>query len=396
LPKIKRVFILKKVKPLIFLFTVIITTITCSCSKENIYTLTTGSFITAESANQGISLTDNELKNFEKEYSAFNTKALTQSYFERKVIYWLDSGEELRLLKELLFAQFKHPSLAYTFFIANTNIQQEIQLKPLVSARMGIDPAFADFMSYSLTDSDAQVFISAAGITDTIQHNAINTLVTDLKGYGIWNKMKAIYPMVGGTASSHKWNLKDPRDLDSAFRLSFNGGWVHSETGAKPNGTDASANTFFTPSINFSSNTNLSFSTYLRTNDISHEMVDMGSVFNIILEPYYVNAGTYFMAGSGTYTHYDDAIPTGFYLASRINNIEEKTYKNGVLKATGTFSSQVLDGAPIYLGAFGTHGYYSARECAFSHIGDGLTDTEADNLNTAVQTFETALERQIN
>ena len=56
-------------------------------------------------------------------------------------------------------------------------------------------------------DADAQAFITAAVITDNTQITAINTLVTDLKAYNIWSKMKALYPFVGGTASTHKWNL---------------------------------------------------------------------------------------------------------------------------------------------------------------------------------------------
>ena len=68
-------------------------------------------------------------------------------------------------------------------------------------------------------DADAQAFITAAGITDSTQQSAIDTLVKQLKGYGIWSKMKAVYPFVGGTATTHKYNLKDPRDLNAAFRL---------------------------------------------------------------------------------------------------------------------------------------------------------------------------------
>ena len=59
-------------------------------------------------------------------------------------------------------------------------------------------------------DADAQAFITAASITDPTQQSAINTLVVNLKSYGIWNQMFAIYPFVGGTAASHKWNLKNP------------------------------------------------------------------------------------------------------------------------------------------------------------------------------------------
>ena len=38
---------------------------------------------------------------------------------------------------------------------------------------------------------------------------------------------------------------------------------------------------------------------------------------------------------------------------------------------------------------------YSAKECAFASIGDGLTDTEAANFYTAVQTFQTTLSRNV-
>ena len=109
-------------------------------------------------------------------------------------------------------------------------------------------------MYYSLISSmskglsDAQKFILAAGITDATQKSAINTLVDDLKTYGIWSKTKAIYPMVGGTATTHKYNLKDPRDLDAAFRLSFSGGWTHSSNGALPNGITAYSDTFLNAS----------------------------------------------------------------------------------------------------------------------------------------------------
>jgi len=69
-------------------------------------------------------------------------------------------------------------------------------------------------------DPDALAFLTAAGITDATITAAIDTLVLDLKGYGIWTKMKAIYPFVGGTATTHKYNLKDP--VDAMQRLEFN------------------------------------------------------------------------------------------------------------------------------------------------------------------------------
>jgi hypothetical protein len=98
-------------------------------------------------------------------------------------------------------------------------------------------------------DPDAQAFLTAAAITDPTITSAIDTLVVQLKADGIWTKMKALYPFVGGTASTHKYNLKDPQDLDASFRLVFNGGWTHSANGALPNGTNGFADTKLIPSV---------------------------------------------------------------------------------------------------------------------------------------------------
>ena len=133
-----------------------------------------------------------------------------------------------------------------------------------------------DIVGTAAVDADAQAFITAAAITDPTQQAAINTLVVDLKGYSIWTKMSALYPFVGGTASTHKFNLKDPRDLDAAFRLVFNGGFTHSSNGITGNGTNGFADTKFNP-ISQSSNLNsFSLSVYSRTN-LAGNMFDIGN-----------------------------------------------------------------------------------------------------------------------
>ena len=77
-------------------------------------------------------------------------------------------------------------------------------------------------------DSDANAFLTATGITNPTIASAICTLVTSMKADGTWAKCSAIYPFVGGTATTHKFNLKNPADTNAAFRLSFSGGWIHS------------------------------------------------------------------------------------------------------------------------------------------------------------------------
>ena len=255
------------------------------------------------------------------------------------------------------------------------------------------------------TDADAQAFITAAGITDATQQSAINTLVVDLKGYGIWTKMKAIYPFVGGTSSTHKWNLKDPRDLDAAFRLVFSGGWTHSLTGALPNGTNAYANTYFNSSLLTSSSTHLSF--YSRTNSAATStMFEMG-VANFGLNKRFTlsirSSDLYGMqsGGSASAVSTSNTNSLGFYTGTRTSTTAIKIYKNGISQASNNISDTItLDTNSVWIGAIQNVGnlstaFYSNRQCAFSSIGDGLTDTEAANLYTAVQAYQTTLNRQV-
>jgi hypothetical protein len=258
-------------------------------------------------------------------------------------------------------------------------------------------------------DSDAQAFITAAAITNSTQQTAINKLVTDLKSYNIWTKMKAIYPFVGGTASTHKWNLKDPRDLDAAFRLVFNGGWTHSSTGALPNGTNGYANTYFSPSSN-QSLTSAHFSLYSRTSSKSLSLYGGQGCYNSASNCSYMiirrNLDNYHGGGMWAESSGGDAFAIasspdgrGNYMISRTANNALTFYKNGtsIVSNTLTQSATALPTNYYYLGANnGTvTGDCDNKELAFASLGDGLNTTEAVNFYTAVQSFNTTLNRQV-
>jgi hypothetical protein len=252
-------------------------------------------------------------------------------------------------------------------------------------------------------DPDAQAFITAASITDPTQQSAINQLVVDLKGYSIWSKMKAIYPFVGGTASTHKWNLKDPRDLDASFRLQFINGWTHSNTGAKGNGSDAYANTFFAPNPQLNVyNTSCSYYSRINVNEGNKPALGAGTGYTPLTAFAIYSTGSYY--GSPDYgasqVGFSDINSLGFYSGTRTAINNAKIYKNGVLRATNTTNptSLNLTTTKLVLNAFSASGFiesFSAKECAFASIGDGLTDTEAANFYTAVQAFQVALSRNI-
>jgi hypothetical protein len=251
-----------------------------------------------------------------------------------------------------------------------------------------------------VSDADAQAFLTAAGITSYTQANAVNTLVVDLKAAGIWTKMKALYPFVGGTATAHKFNLKDPRDLDAAFRLAFVGGWTHTSTGAKPNGTNGYANTYLVPSARYTSNS-ISIGFYSRTN-ISENSNDIGSMHSVLKS---IGIQTRWTDNKIYGVCYDDSVraiivnnldSTGFFTLSRTTSTSLRLYKNET--TLGSYTNTVTGSLPthqINLGSYNGLMHFSTREQALAFIGDGLSETEAANFYTAVQKFNTSLGRQI-
>jgi|688.fasta_scaffold136824_2 hypothetical protein len=272
---------------------------------------------------------------------------------------------------------------------------------------MGLPSYILPIMGKSIYDSDAQAFISAAGITNLTQKSAINTLVLALKSASIWTKFVAIYPMVGGTATTHKYNLKDPRDLDAAFRLSFLGGWTHSSTGALPNGTTGYADTFIFPNASLGANSgHLSY--YSRTNSAVTNEIPMGvtlplggTQFSLVIRRN-TNLKSFRATETTLVTGFVNSTSTdsrGLTSGSITASNSRKIYKNGSLLNTNSSTiTWERSTGKIFLGAVnesGTANYFTNKECAFAGIASGLSDAEESSLYTAVQAMQTSLSRNV-
>jgi hypothetical protein len=246
-------------------------------------------------------------------------------------------------------------------------------------------------------------WIAATGETDLTILGALNTLETDLTTYGLTAKMKALYPMVGGTAAKHKYNFMDARDLDAAYRLVFNGGWTHSSTGALPNGTNGYADT----RLNINSVTSLNsiaLGVYSRTNtssgDKMHGVQDITlGTYNLFSEKISSNNVSAFInenGFAGTFLANTDS--RGFFQASRTASNAVRISKN-TTQVTSTVASNFKANHNYFLGATNNTGSgvsrYNDREIAFYYLSDGLTSTELTNFDTAVQAFQTTLSRQV-
>lgn len=255
---------------------------------------------------------------------------------------------------------------------------------------------------FSGFDADAQAFITAAGITDNTQKTAINTLVLDMKGFGIWTKMKAIYPFVGGTASTHKWNLVNPLDTDAAFRLVFFGGMTHSSNGILFAGVNGYADTKLNMSTNYAANDNTHISFYSRTSTALSASFEMGvfngtSIIGVTLRRSDFGFGTYYAVNSGAYISFTDSNAAAFYISNRLGTTMNG-WRNSTKTATTTSTALARPSLNMYIGGQNNAGALNqatTRQVAFASIGDGLTDTDAANLYTAVQNFNTSLSRQV-
>jgi hypothetical protein len=249
-------------------------------------------------------------------------------------------------------------------------------------------------------DADAQAFLTAAGITDPTISSAINTLVVQLKADGIWSKMKAIYPMVGGTSTSTSYNLKNT----AQYQITWNGGVTFSSTGVISNDINGYGNTNLNPSNSLSLNsTHLSY--YSRTNSNGSEDVEIGisisSNSRLLIAPKFLGSSSAFRAVNdpqiGPATSPSDM--RGLFIASRINSTQSKLYRNTTTLFTDNINSGALANGNIFILVYNlgtlSPAHYSRRQCAFASIGDGLTDTEASNFYTAVQAFQTSLSRNV-
>jgi hypothetical protein len=260
---------------------------------------------------------------------------------------------------------------------------------------------FSGLANMNQFDPDAGAFINATGIGG-IEAVAINNLVNELKTAGLWGLMFAIYPMVGGTANTHKFNLVNPQDTNAAFRLSFNGGWTHSSSGAKPDGVSGTyADTFAIPNTLFTT-TNGSFSYYSFTNNAAADDVEIGATdgaaatAECLIALRFSDANQYSFFGQVGGAGGAPGNSFGYFIANRTAAVEG--WKNGTRVVNTGTTVTALTARPFYLGAQnnGTTSYRnSTRGCSFSHIGRSLPTGGPAILTNIVNNFERTLQRNV-
>jgi len=262
----------------------------------------------------------------------------------------------------------------------------------------------------TITDADAFSFVEATSLTDETQIQAINSLVLGLKANNLWNKMQAIYPFVGGTAFTHKFNLKNPNPVASTYTITWSGAVQHDSTGVEFLGGYGDTN--FAPFTALPSPLESNhLSLYNNKGTLSSGnwgLVTIGNTQNVnngmgLTISYQGGVNSYFNAyntpltsiGGGTWP----ASIKGLFVATRTSTNESGYYQRGgrTINNTNTSSPSVSPRtSTIWLG--GENGFGFGQEngaAAFASLGTGLTQTDVDNYYTVVQAYQTALGRNV-
>ena len=252
-------------------------------------------------------------------------------------------------------------------------------------------------------DPDAAAFFTAVeggGDTlTTVQKNAVNTLVVTLKADGHWTNMVALYPMVGGTSTAHKWNLTDPQDTDAAHRLEYQGTITHSSTGMSSGGVNTNwVRTNVLPGSVFSSTANAQFGVYPRTNNTDNGCEigtsDPGNnaqaLYGYFNGNYLINVGGGYKSGAVSNT---SGVVVGGTESSRA-----RVWRNGVQQVDSSTSINQNTTNPFALfgnrpGGGSTVSDPSDREIALAFVYDGALNQS--NFSTAVTAYQTALGRNV-
>lgn len=227
-------------------------------------------------------------------------------------------------------------------------------------------------------------------------------ICSNLKSIGVWDKIKALYGFVGGTAATHKWNWKDMRDLDAAFRLSWNGGVTHSNLGIKGNGGITTfAETFILPSSAITLNS-VHLSCY-----VSNELTSTGMFLGTE-----EGGGTLRLAGRYTdkiFFEQNDTNDTGvsysgkthgFWLSSRTSSNNKFVYNvnSNFIDQTKQSNSLANTRTIRLLGnnnsGASTISYPSLCQFGFFSIGGGLTQQQAIQMSNIITFAQGILLRQ--
>ena len=268
-----------------------------------------------------------------------------------------------------------------------------LNLRLAVAGRLKLDPAAATYLAAVRT---------AGGYLIPSIESAVNTLIVTLKAQGLWDKMTAVYPLVGYNSASLAINAKTPGTYNTTFFGTTGPGSV----GIVGDGATGRVSTGMSPANSVGSASSMHMAIYVQnrsagsTGDrtyIGARSAALNDIFQLTRTSA-LNIDT--QINDSAIASYTTPVQSGMFIASRLASNDLKIYRNGTQVASNT-TAQVspLRATDIInilaLNTAGAFSQYNAGVYSFASIGSGLSSAEVTNLNSAVETFQISMDRSL-
>lgn len=256
-------------------------------------------------------------------------------------------------------------------------------------------------------------FAAASGISDATTLDALNAFEIGLANYSIpTSSFQAIYPFVGASSGSMKWNFVNTTQYALTYTgsLSFASGGIQA-AGSPKNGCVGSLKA---TNLTASSGHSYFYVTApdAATGNFQSQIGAVGDFNNPNLTQYYMtwfggSPGNRIVfpcdqatgAGDGSIVPSSNTVTKGSYMMSRTSASSMKLWKNGTtslgtntVTLTGRSYSVFTRGVDILARGVGD-AVTCQQRLGWASIGAGLSDTEVANYHTLVSAFQTSMSR---
>jgi hypothetical protein len=327
-------------------------------------------------------------------------KSLEEKYFQGEYVY-----EYGGFVPQRLFIPAPPPSPSPTPSLTPSNtptpsitatptITPTTTITPTITATPTLTPTPS---SAPATDPDADAFLNAVllsggtGITSTISA-ATQTLFTDLKTAGLYSKIIALYPYIGGVANSHRINAVNLTN----YLITWSGTITHNAQGVRGNGVSGAGDTGWIQSTGTTAGDTTIGCYIVASGNTGWDMGQVGT--GGITLGFNTNGigGTQWVARMGSTgnvnlvaTNYEN----GFYATSRTG-----TTRIDYIRSTGSAASvnsteSALITISLKLLNQGGGGFFSSKTYGTHLITRGLNYTELGDLRDIIKNFNTSLSR---
>lgn len=265
----------------------------------------------------------------------------------------------------------------------------------------------------STPDADAWIaqVISDGGSLTTTEQNAVKDLETDLRDItsgsdSLYDRLYAIYPIVGGDEASSKYNLKGAAS-SFTYTINYQGSWTFDGNGATGDGTSTYGDTLLSPAgvvtLNGSSGyAGISVGIYLTVNVQTPSGYDLGANEQSVIAGFgnttlYAN----FKSSPGSYRTATGVVTGTGDLYYATHTVDGTGTTTGVKNATdeviaGSSTFSTTESNTFYLGndhRGGSNPEYGNKGYGFAFIGAYIPGDYRTSFNNAVQDYNTALSR---